>query len=196
MRDSDRDGGRAVHDEDRPSLAPRRPEGDDAAAAAVLLQGCLDRRAGERSLTRRAAVSWRCCCCSALLARRAARAALARRQHLRATAARARRRRRVRSQTVKLVVPEGFAIRDIARRVPTIGISRSTYRPPCRARSRPPGYQATGKERLGMEGFLFPATYELAQAAVGATMLVAEQLEAFERARRAGRLQLREEART
>ena len=28
-------------------LAPGRPEGDDAAAAAVLLQGYLDRRAGE-----------------------------------------------------------------------------------------------------------------------------------------------------
>jgi RNase H-fold protein (predicted Holliday junction resolvase) len=28
-------------------LAPGRPEGDDAAAAAVLLQGFLDRRAGE-----------------------------------------------------------------------------------------------------------------------------------------------------
>ena len=28
-------------------LAPRRPEGDDAAAAAVLLQGYLDRRAGQ-----------------------------------------------------------------------------------------------------------------------------------------------------
>jgi UPF0755 protein len=83
-------------------------------------------------------------------------------------------------ETVKLVVPEGFAIRDIARRTPTIGISPKTYRAAVAAARPPAGYKATGKERLGMEGFLFPATYELAKPA-SARLLVAEQLEAFVR---------------
>jgi UPF0755 protein len=82
--------------------------------------------------------------------------------------------------TVKLVVPEGFAIRDIARRVPTIGISRTTYRAAVAAAHPPAGYRATGKERLGMEGFLFPATYELAKP-VSARLLVSQQLQAFDR---------------
>jgi UPF0755 protein len=83
-------------------------------------------------------------------------------------------------ETVKLVVPEGFAIRDITRRVPTIGISRARYRAAVAAAHPPAGYKATGKERLGMEGFLFPATYELVKPA-SAKVLVAEQLQAFNR---------------
>jgi UPF0755 protein len=83
-------------------------------------------------------------------------------------------------ETVKLVVPEGFAIRDIARRVPTIGISRVRYRAAVAAAHPPAGYKATGKERLGMEGFLFPATYELVKPP-SARMLVTEQLHAFNR---------------
>jgi UPF0755 protein len=83
-------------------------------------------------------------------------------------------------KTVKLVIPEGFSIRDIARRVPAIGISPKTYRTAVAAAHPPAGYKATGKERLGMEGFLFPATYELARP-VSAKLLVAEQLQAFER---------------
>jgi uncharacterized YceG family protein len=82
--------------------------------------------------------------------------------------------------TVKLVVPEGFAIRDIARRAPTIGVSAKTYRRAVAAARPPAGYKATGKERLGMEGFLFPATYELAKP-VSAKVLVREQLQAFDR---------------
>jgi UPF0755 protein len=85
-----------------------------------------------------------------------------------------------RAATVKLVVPEGFAIRDIARRVPTIGIAPKTYRAAVAAAKPPAGYKATGKERLGMEGFLFPATYELAKPA-SARLLVSEQLQAFVR---------------
>jgi UPF0755 protein len=82
--------------------------------------------------------------------------------------------------TVKLLIPEGFAIRDIARRVPTIGISRATYRAAVAAAHPPAGYKATGHERLGMEGFLFPATYELVKPA-SARVLVREQLQAFDR---------------
>ena len=82
--------------------------------------------------------------------------------------------------TVKLVVPEGFAIRDIARRAPAIGVSPKTYRAAVAAAHPPAGYNATGKERLGMEGFLFPATYELVKPA-SAKVLVREQLQAFGR---------------
>jgi UPF0755 protein len=82
--------------------------------------------------------------------------------------------------TVKLVVPEGFAVRDIARRAPTIGVSAKTYRRAVAAAHPPAGYKATGKERLGMEGFLFPATYELAKP-VSAKLLVREQLQTFGR---------------
>ncbi|MEO9174973.1 MAG: endolytic transglycosylase MltG [Gaiellales bacterium] len=83
-------------------------------------------------------------------------------------------------RTVRLLIPEGFAIRDIARRVPTIGLSSKSYRAAVAAAHPPPGYRATGNERLGMEGFLFPATYELTRPVSG-KVLVAEQIEAFRR---------------
>jgi uncharacterized YceG family protein len=83
-------------------------------------------------------------------------------------------------RTVKLLVPEGYALRDIARKVPTIGLSRTSYRAAVKAAHPPAGFRATGKETLGMEGFLFPATYELVRPVSGA-VLVAEQLHAFQR---------------
>jgi UPF0755 protein len=83
-------------------------------------------------------------------------------------------------RTVRLLVPEGFAIRDIIRRVATIGIPRRKYRAALNAAHPPAGYRATGHERLGMEGFLFPATYELVRPP-SAKVLVAEQLQAFTR---------------
>jgi uncharacterized YceG family protein len=83
-------------------------------------------------------------------------------------------------RTVRLLIPEGYAIRDIARKVPTIGLSRASYRRAVAAAHPPAGYRATGKERLGMEGFLFPATYELTRPVSG-KVLVAEQLAAFRR---------------
>jgi UPF0755 protein len=83
--------------------------------------------------------------------------------------------------TVKLTIPEGYAIRDIARiSAPKAGISPKAYRAAVRKAEPPPGYRATGKERLGMEGFLFPATYTLTKP-VSATHLVDQQLAAFER---------------
>ena len=83
--------------------------------------------------------------------------------------------------TVKLTIPEGYAIRDIARiSAPKAGISPKAYRAAVRKAKPPPGYRATGKERLGMEGFLFPATYTLTKP-VSATHLVDQQITAFER---------------
>jgi UPF0755 protein len=83
--------------------------------------------------------------------------------------------------TVRLTIPEGHAIRDIARQdAPRAGISPAAYRKAVRAAHPPPGYHATGNERLGMEGFLFPATYTLTKP-VSATRLVSQQLGAFRR---------------
>ena len=83
--------------------------------------------------------------------------------------------------TVRLTIPEGKAIRDIATEdAPRVGISPAAYRKAVRAAHPPPGYRATGDERLGMEGFLFPATYTLTKP-VSATRLVSQQLSAFRR---------------
>jgi UPF0755 protein len=84
--------------------------------------------------------------------------------------------------TVRLTIPEGRAMRDIARDdAPRAGISPKAYRAAVRAAKPPAGYKATGKERLTMEGFLFPATYTLTKP-VSATRLVQQQLRAFQRA--------------
>jgi peptidoglycan lytic transglycosylase G len=78
-------------------------------------------------------------------------------------------------------VPEGYALRDIVAKVPKIGLSRKSYRRAVGAARPPAGYKATGKEKLGMEGFLFPATYQLVRPVSG-RVLVAQQLQAFGRA--------------
>ena len=84
--------------------------------------------------------------------------------------------------TVMLTIPEGHAIRDIATQyAPRAGISPKAYRAAVRAAKPPAGYRATGNERLVMEGFLFPATYTLTKP-VSATRLVAQQLNAYQRA--------------
>jgi peptidoglycan lytic transglycosylase G len=83
--------------------------------------------------------------------------------------------------TVRLTIPEGHSLRDIATvDAPRAGIAPNAYRAAVR-RARPPaGYRATGREHLVMEGFLFPATYTLTKP-VSATRLVQQQLQAFER---------------
>jgi UPF0755 protein len=84
--------------------------------------------------------------------------------------------------TVRLTIPEGHALRDIARiDAPRAGISPAAYRRAARSAHLPAGYRATGKEKLTVEGFLFPATYTLSKP-VSATRLVQQQLTAFQRA--------------
>ncbi len=84
--------------------------------------------------------------------------------------------------TVRLTIPEGKALRDIAKDdAPRAGISPKAYRAAARAAKIPAGYKATGNERLVIEGFLFPATYTLAKP-VSASRLVAQQLNAYQRA--------------
>ncbi|MDX6537332.1 MAG: hypothetical protein QOD37_1673 [Gaiellales bacterium] len=84
--------------------------------------------------------------------------------------------------TVRLTIPEGHALRDIASDdAPRAGISPAAYRRAAHAAKLPAGFRATGKEKLTVEGFLFPATYQLARP-VSATRLVQQQLTAFRRA--------------
>jgi uncharacterized YceG family protein len=82
-------------------------------------------------------------------------------------------------EMVRVTVPEGYANRDIARDVaPEAGISPKQYRAAVARASPPPGYRATGDEKLTMEGFMFPATYELEDGGP-ADDLVSQQLAAF-----------------
>ncbi len=79
---------------------------------------------------------------------------------------------------VKLTIPEGFAIRDIAPAVKKVGINPAAYRRAV-ARARPPkGFLVKGERAPTMEGFLFPATYELPRPPT-AGGLVTRQLDAF-----------------
>ena len=83
-----------------------------------------------------------------------------------------------RAVVVRLTIAEGRAIRDIASDAGRVGIRRKAYLSAV-ARAKPPaGYRATGRERLTMEGFLFPSTYELVKPA-SAAKLVRAQLAAF-----------------
>ena len=82
----------------------------------------------------------------------------------------------------RLTIPEGLTLREMASDyAPDIGISEKAYRAAVRASKPPSGYRATGNQRLGMEGFLFPATYELRRPAK-AKQLVQAQVMAFKRA--------------
>jgi uncharacterized YceG family protein len=84
--------------------------------------------------------------------------------------------------TVRLTIPEGHALRDIATiDAPRAGISPAAYRRAAHAAHLPAGFRPTGKEKLTPEGFLFPATYTLGKP-VSATHLVQQQLTAFQRA--------------
>jgi UPF0755 protein len=83
-------------------------------------------------------------------------------------------------RVVKLAVPEGLRIRDIARLVRKVGISPAAYRHAIAVTPPPKGFRPTGNERLTMEGFLFPATYQL-RTPVKAATLAHDQLAAFSR---------------
>ena len=79
---------------------------------------------------------------------------------------------------VRLTIAEGRAIRDIASDAGRVGIRRAAYLAAIAQATPPAGYRATGRERLTMEGFLFPSTYELVKPA-SAARLVRAQLAAF-----------------
>jgi uncharacterized YceG family protein len=82
-------------------------------------------------------------------------------------------------KTVRLTIPEGFSVRDIAQRVGRVGVKAQAYRAAVEAANPPKGFLVRGEKAPELEGFLFPATYELTEP-VKPRQLVADQLAAFE----------------
>ena len=78
-------------------------------------------------------------------------------------------------QTKTLVIPEGFRISEIANRVPTVGISKTSYLRAVDAARPPAGFG----RHASMEGFMFPATYTVRPHETAST-LVSQQLAAFD----------------
>jgi UPF0755 protein len=77
-------------------------------------------------------------------------------------------------QVRKLVIPEGFRVSEIADRVASLGISKSSYLRAVAAAVPPAGFG----HHSNMEGFMFPATYSIKPHETAQT-LVAQQLAAF-----------------
>mgnify|MGYP006285888079 CR=1 FL=1 len=82
------------------------------------------------------------------------------------------------SSQTRVTVPEGFAIWEIEAEVRKVGISRTAYQAALAAHAPPAGFLAPGEHAASLEGFLFPATYDVAVPA-DADTLVADQLSAF-----------------
>jgi UPF0755 protein len=83
-------------------------------------------------------------------------------------------------QLARLVVPEGFSTKDIAARVANrLGVTAKQYNAAVKAANPPKGFLVEGETSPRLEGFLWPATYEVPKP-VKAKDLVADQLESFE----------------
>lgn len=83
------------------------------------------------------------------------------------------------SADTQVVIPEGYAIWDIRDEVAKVGIDAEQFDAALAAHAPPAGFLAPGEEAPSLEGFLFPATYDVGQPA-DADQLIAEQLAAFE----------------
>jgi UPF0755 protein len=77
----------------------------------------------------------------------------------------------------KLVIPEGFRLTQIEALLPRVGMRRSRYAAAVRAAAPPPGFG----HHANMEGFMFPATYEV-KPHEAPRLLVSQQLTAFREA--------------
>jgi uncharacterized YceG family protein len=81
-------------------------------------------------------------------------------------------------RTITITIPEGLSRREISPLARQAGIGGDYLRASTRSPNlRPARYGAQGRAR-NLEGFLFPATYEL-KAGASASDLVAKQLDAF-----------------
>ncbi len=80
--------------------------------------------------------------------------------------------------TEKLLIPEGLAARDIAELTPKVGLPGADYEAAVKRAKPPEGFLQSGEKAPTMEGFLFPATYDVQQPPTG-DELVAQQLKAF-----------------
>jgi UPF0755 protein len=77
----------------------------------------------------------------------------------------------------RLVIPEGFRLTQIEALLRHVGISPKAYAAAVRAAVPPPGFG----HHLNMEGFMFPATYQIRPHEAPST-LVSQQLTAFREA--------------
>ena len=80
--------------------------------------------------------------------------------------------------TKKLLLIEGLAIRDIARKVPAVGLDATAYLDAVRRASPPSGFLTASEHPATVEGFLFPATYDVEQPPAAGDF-VQQQLDAF-----------------
>jgi UPF0755 protein len=84
--------------------------------------------------------------------------------------------------TLKVTLPEGPSRRELAPKVKAAGIIGDYMAASQRSARLDPRAYGAPKGTRSLEGFLFPATYELRRNGATSTRLVAEQLDAFKRA--------------
>jgi UPF0755 protein len=82
---------------------------------------------------------------------------------------------------VRVTLPEGPSRREFAPRVKAAGIQGDYLTATKRSSLLNPRSYGAPKSTSSLEGFLFPATYELKRSGASATTLVREQLQAFKR---------------
>lgn len=82
------------------------------------------------------------------------------------------------ADAARLTIPEGYAIWDIKAAVRKVGIKPAQYQAALDAHQPPQGFLTAGEQAATLEGFLFPATYDVAVPA-DADALVTDQLAAF-----------------
>lgn len=81
---------------------------------------------------------------------------------------------------INVTVPEGLSRREIAAQVKDAGVRGDYLRASRRSTGFDPKEYGQPKRQSGLEGFLFPATYELPRGGATANALVAKQVETFE----------------
>ncbi len=79
----------------------------------------------------------------------------------------------------QVVIPEGYAIWDIKETLVKLGIKPAQYQSALDEHRPPSGFLAAGEQAASLEGFLFPATYDVGVPA-DAWQLVQDQLAAFD----------------
>lgn len=81
---------------------------------------------------------------------------------------------------INVTVPEGLSRREIASHVKQADVSGDYMKASRRSAGFDPRKYGQPKKQTGLEGFLFPATYELPRGGATAKALVAKQVETFE----------------
>jgi UPF0755 protein len=80
---------------------------------------------------------------------------------------------------VRVSIPEGLSRAEIAASIKKAGVTGSYLTASARSKGFNPRTYGQPRGRKGLEGFLFPATYELQRGGATSSALVTEQLKAF-----------------